>query len=71
MTKYSKQLDTEIAEARYYLRIKTAPYNQWMVPSGWSWGDLNDAKIGARKADAQWMKVELRDSQTGKSVRYK
>jgi hypothetical protein len=56
---------------RYYLRIKTAPHEQWTVPAGWSWEDLDDAKIGAAKADEQWMAVELMDSETGNKVRWR
>jgi hypothetical protein len=58
------------ATDRYYIRIKTAPHQQWMVPSGWSWANLEEAKRGARKADAQWMAVELVDGETGKKLRY-
>ena len=80
MGKTSKQLNADIAESlsrgnaasdRYYIRIKTAPYQQWTTPSGWSWAALAEAKKGARKADAQWMAVELMDRETGKKVRYK
>ena len=86
MKKSSAQLDREITKAlsrsssqrvhstrkdqRYYLRIKTAPHQQWMVPAGWSWDDLTNAKAGARKADAQWTAVELIDGETGKKVRF-
>lgn len=58
------------ATDRYYIRIKTAPHQQGRVPSGWSWANLEEAKRGARKADAQWMSVELIDGETGKKIRY-
>lgn len=56
---------------RYYIRIKTAPHQQWEVPAGWSWDDLDEAKTGASKADAQWMAVELIDSETDQKVRWR
>lgn len=55
---------------RYYLRIKTAPHQQWTVPAGWSWDALTEAKAGARKADEQWMAVELIDRTTGKKISF-
>jgi len=56
---------------RYYIRIKTEPHQQWTVPAGWTWDDLDEAKIGAAKADEQWMAVELMDSETGRKVRWR
>lgn len=56
---------------RYYIRIKKAPHEQWMVPAGWSWDDLDEAKTGASKADAQWMAVELIDSETDRKVQWR
>jgi hypothetical protein len=55
---------------RYYIRIKTAPSQQWEQPAGWNWDDLDEAKIGAAKAAELWMAVELMDSETGKKVRW-
>lgn len=56
---------------RYYLRVKTAPHQQWTRPVGWSFDDLDEAKRGARMADAQWMAVELIDAKTDRKVRYR
>lgn len=62
---------TLYGRARYYIRIKTAPHQQWTVPAGWTWEDLEEAKLGASKADAQWMAVELMDKETGRKVRWR
>ena len=69
-TRGTRSHATTKATDRYFIRIKTAPHQQWMVPSGWSWANLDEAKRGARKADKQWMTVELIDSETGKKVPY-
>jgi hypothetical protein len=44
---------------RYYLRIKTAPHQQWQVLAGWTANSL---------ADARWMAVMVIDSQTGEKI---
>lgn len=62
---------TLYGRGRYYIRIKTAPHQQWEVPAGWNWDDIDEAKIGAAKADEQWMAVELVDSETGSKVRWR
>lgn len=56
---------------RYYLRVKTSPHEPWKRPLGWSYDDLDEAKQGARKADAHWMRVELMDARTGRKIRYR
>lgn len=56
---------------RYHLSIQTSPHESWTVPMGWTWSDLDAAREGARRADAQWMRVRLVDGRTGRSVRYR